>query len=98
MAQRREPTAIAKVGFGIALAAFVVILALGFSGMTVPHPTPDSPLATVGCGSVFGPEEEPLCDEVLADRKNLILAIGIPGVAIGLGIVVVSTRLGENGR
>jgi hypothetical protein len=91
MAQRREPTALAKMGLGIAVAAFVMILALGFSGLTVP--SSDSPAATVGCGSVFDPEDEPLCDETLSSRRNLVLALGIPGVAIGLGIVVVSSRL-----
>ncbi len=93
MAQRSEPTASAKLGFGIAVAAFAAILALGFSAMTVPQPAPDSSVATVGCGSVFGPEDEPLCDDVLSSRKNLIVAIGIPGVAIGLGIVIVGSRL-----
>ena len=98
MAQRSRPAPIANLGLAIAVAAFIMILALGFSGMTVPNPTPDSPSATAGCGSVFGPAEEPLCDDVLADRKNLVLAIGIPGVALGLGIVVVSGRRGDNRR
>lgn len=98
MARRSRPTPVAHVGLAIAVAAFGMILALGFSGVTVPNPTPDAPSATAGCGSVFGPEEEALCDEVLADRKNLILAIGIPGVVIGLGIIVVSSRLRENRR
>jgi len=98
MAQRREPTVLAKVGFGIAVASFAFILAFGFSGMTVPQPAPDSPVTTVGCGSVFGPVEEPLCDDVLASRKNLIVAIGIPGVAIGLGIVIVGSRLQDKRR
>jgi hypothetical protein len=95
MAQQKEPTAVAKLGFAIALAAFVVILALGFSGLTVPQPSPS--VATVGCGSVIGPEDEPLCDDALASRKKLMLAIGIPGVVIGLGIVVVGSRL-QGGR
>ncbi len=98
MAQPRGSTVIAKVGFGIAVAAFAVILALGFSVMTVPQPAPDSSVVTVGCGSVFGPEDEPLCDDVLSSRKNLIVAIGIPGVAIGLGIVIAGSRLQDKRR
>jgi len=98
MAHRREPTAIVKLGFGIAVAAFVAILALGFSVMTVPQPALDSPVATVGCGSVFVPEDEPLCDDVLSSRKNLIVAIGIPGVAIGLGVVIAGSRLQDKRR
>ena len=94
MAQRRKPTALVKIGFAIAVAAFAVILALGFSSMTVPQPSADS--ATVGCGSVFGPEDQSLCDSVLSNRENLMLAIGIPGVVIGLGIVVVGSRLQDN--
>ena len=77
------------MGFAIALAAFVVVVALGFSRQTT---TGDSPTATVACGSVFSPEVEPRCDRTLSSRKSLMLAVGIPGVVLGLGIVVVGSR------
>jgi len=95
MARQTEPTPIAKLGFAIAFAAFVVVIALGFSRQTVSPTTPptgDSPPATVACGSVFSPEVEPLCDSTLSNRKNLMLAVGIPGVLLGLGIVVIGSR------
>jgi hypothetical protein len=98
MPQRRKPTGIVKLGFGIAVAAFVAILFLGFSVMTVPQPAPDSPVASIGCGSVFVPEDEPLCDDGLSRRKTLVVAIGIPGVAIGLGIVIAASRLQHKRR
>lgn len=95
MARQTEPTPIAKLGFAIALAAFVVVIALGFSRQTVSPTTPstgNSPTATVACGSVFSPEVEPLCDSTHSSRKNLMLAVGIPGVVLGLGIVVIGSR------
>ena len=95
MARQTEPTPVAKLGFAIAFAAFVVVAALGFSRQTVPQTTPaagDSLHSTVACGSVFSPEVEPLCDSALASRKSLMLAVGIPGVALGLGIVVAGSR------
>ena len=94
MARQTEPTPVAKLGFAIAFAAFVVVAALGFSRQTVPQTTPagDSLNSTVACGSVFSPEVEPLCDSALASRKSLMLAVGIPGVALGLGIVVAGSR------
>ncbi len=85
----------AKLGFAIAFAALVVVIALGFSRQTVSSttsPTGDLPTATVACGSVFSPEVEPLCDSTRSSRKNLMLAVGIPGVVLGLGIVVVGSR------
>ena len=96
MARQTEPTPIAKLGFAVALAAFAVVIALGFSRQTVSQTTPptdDSPTATVACGSVFSPEVEPRCDSTRSSRKNLMLAVGIPGVALGLGIVVVASRM-----
>ncbi len=95
MARQTEPTPVAKLGFAIAFAAFVVVIALGFSHQTVSPTTPptgDSPTATVACGSVFSPEVEPLCDSTRSSRKNFMLAVGIPGVVLGLGIVVVGSR------
>ena len=95
MARQTEPTPIAKLGFAVAVAAFAVVIALGFSQQTVSSttsPTGDLPTATVACGSVFSPEVEPLCDSALASRKSLMLAVGIPGVALGLGIVVAGSR------
>ncbi len=95
MARQTEPTPVAKLGFAIAFAAFVVVTALGFSRQTVSPTTPptgDSPIATVACGSVFSPEIEPLCDSTRSSRKNLMLAVGIPGVVLGLGIVVAGSR------
>ncbi len=95
MARQTEPTPIAKLGFAIAFAALVVVIALGFSRQTVSQTstaTGDSLTATVACGSVFSPEVEPLCDSTRSSRKNLMLAVGIPGVVLGLGIVVVGSR------
>ena len=96
MARQAPPSPLARVGFVIAGVAFVVIVALGFSGQTVAQTTPTSgggsSSSTVGCGSVFSPKTQPLCDEALSNRKTLMLAVGIPGVALGLGIVVVSGR------
>jgi len=95
VARQTEPTPIAKFGFAIAVAAFAVVIALGFSQQTVSPTTPptgDSLNATVACGSVFSPEVEPLCDSTRSSRKNLMLAVGIPGVVLGLGIVVVGSR------
>ncbi len=95
MARQTEPTPIAKLGFAIAVAAFAVVIALGFSQQTVSSttsPTGDLPTATVACGSVFSPEVEPLCDSTRSSRKNLMLAVGIPGVILGLGIVVAGSR------
>lgn len=95
MARQTEPTPVAKLGFAIAFAAFAVVIALGFSrqtGSPTTPPTGDSPTATVACGSVFSPEVEPLCDSNRSSRKSLMLAVGIPGVVLGLGIVVVGSR------
>jgi hypothetical protein len=95
MARQTEPTPVAKLGFAIAFAALVVVIALGFSRQTVSPTTPptgDLPTATVACGSVFSPEVEPLCDSTRSSRKNLMLAVGIPGVVLGLGIVVIGSR------
>ena len=95
MARQTEPTPVAKLGFAIAFAALVVVIALGFSRQTVSSttsPTGDLPTATVACGSVFSPEVEPLCDSTRSSRKNLMLAVGIPGVILGLGIVVAGSR------
>ncbi|MEE8498596.1 MAG: hypothetical protein V3S62_08675 [Acidimicrobiia bacterium] len=100
MARQTEPTPVAKLGFAIALAAFVVVIALGFSRQTVSPTTPptgDSPTAAVACGSVFSPEVEPLCDSTRSSRKNLMLAVGIPGVVLGLGIVVAASRKPSKG-
>ena len=89
----------AKLGFAVAFAAFAVVVALGFSRQTVPQSAPttgDSSTSTVACGSVFSPEVEPLCDSTRSSRKSLMLAVGIPGVALGLGIVVVGSRKPPN--
>ena len=97
MARETEPTPVAKLGFAIAFAAFVVVVALGFSRQTVPPAaTGDSLTSTVACGSVFSPEVEPLCDSTRSSRKSLMLAVGIPGVALGIGIVIVGSRRPPN--
>lgn len=93
MTRPGRPTPLAKLGLGIALAAFALILALGFSRQTVDLAAAgDSP--AVACGSVFSPQDEPRCEDVRSDRETLMWAIGIPGVAIGLGIVVFGSRRG----
>lgn len=86
MARREAPTTVAKLGFAIAATALTVFLALGFSGQTVVNG--ESSGRTIGCGSVLSPEVQPLCDDLLASRKTLMLVVGIPGVALGLGIVI----------
>ncbi len=99
MTRDTEPTPVAKLGLAIAFAAFAVVVALGFSGQTVPQTAPaadDSSTSTVACGSVFSPEVEPLCDSTRSTRKGLMLAVGIPGVALGLGIVIVGSRKPPN--
>lgn len=93
---RREPptpTPIAKVGLAIAVAAFAAILALGFSLQTVEQgATTGGEPSTVACGSVFSPQDEPLCDETRSNRRNLMLLVGVPGVVVGLGMVIGSSR------
>ncbi len=79
---------LAKGGFAVALAAFTVIVALGFSRQTI-----EVDATTVDCGSVFSPTEEPRCDEIRSDRNTLMLVIGVPGVALGLVLVVVARRM-----
>jgi len=100
MARETEPTPVAKLGFAIAFAAFVVVVALGFSRQTVPPAATGASTSTVACGSVFSPEVEPLCDSSRSSRKSLMLAVGIPGVALGIGIVIVGSRkaAGEAGQ
>ena len=91
---RQQPSPLAKAGFAIAGAALAFVVLLGLSGQTVDQTDPggSSSTATVGCGSVFSPKTQPPCDEALSNRENLMMAIGIPGVALGLGIVVAGSR------
>jgi len=89
MAKRTPMPLVAKVGFGIATAAFVGMLGLGFTIRTV-----ESGGETVGCGSVFSPRDEPACESVHPTASTY--AVGLAGVVIGLGVVVVGTQ-GQRG-
>ena len=71
------------------------MVALGYSVFTVPDPAVSESVVseeTIGCGSVFSPRDEASCEDERSSRQTLMLAIGLPGVAVGLGLVFVASR------
>jgi len=87
---------LAIVGLSICAAVIALVLVLGFATLTVPGRY----AGILDCGSVLAKAESLSvlgdCDDAYNSRTTLMLAIGVPGLILGLGTVVAGRSEDDN--